>query len=258
MPGGINRGSSSSSALPQSSSGEGGSASGSSAATTTTASTTSTTSIITVASSAATATTVRRRRIILRRSDLAKFLAFAGRFRARFPPDVMDLIGRRFAERLFLFNPQNALRLRGEMRWRSGGVYASASLQQQSHNDTSQAVLVDVEEEENGEEGVPPPVLIRIRDQTGYTHLSVNLRTALDPRRLHTLTHAWDLSPEDVQLPEDMPGGVVHCSFIRPFEGELSIHVRDQDRGACLEFRIADSERRLAWPPRVGHACMDC
>ncbi len=129
--------------------------------------------------------------------------------------------------------------------------------------------MVDVEEvedknnNEEGGQGAPPnnnnPVLLlRIRDHAGYNHISVNLRTALDPSRQHSLSHAWDISPEDVQLPEDMPGGVVHCSFIRPFEGELMIHVRDQDRGACLEFRIADSERRLAWPPRVAHACMDC
>jgi hypothetical protein len=172
-------------------------------------------------------------RVLLRGLDHHKYVSFALRFERTFGPDVMNLIKKFLSEQVFLFHPAKALFLRAAMRM---------SLFQQE-----QLVIVDVESD----------WVLRIRDATGHCALTVDLAAVLDPAREHP-NYMWTLVEADIQLAEgDIMSSscVVHSGYIRPFEGEMWLHIRDPERGACFEVKVCRNFRRIAWPPR---ACMEC
>lgn len=199
--------------------------------------TTTTTLLVPTTSSTSNETNRRgRTRIFLRGSDLAKFVAFARKFEEKFGPDVMQLIKQRFADKVFLFTPQNALQLKGAMRW---SIFPQ-----------EQPVLLDVEPDEG---------VLRLRDACGYTHVSVRYASVLMRRDTagHSVNYAWGLDSADIEVPDVSDESSRLCSgFIRPFDGELWMHLRDQERGLCLEIKVCSVLKRMAWPPRIG--CLGC
>jgi hypothetical protein len=171
-------------------------------------------------------------RIFCRSTELAKYLSFEVRFGSEFGPDVMNLIKKFLSQQVFLFHPAKALSLKAAMRL--------SFLQEEK------LVIVDV-----GSDWV-----LRIRDETGYCALKVNLAAVLNPARTHP-NYMWTLTESDIQVPKDTMSSscVVHSGYIRPFSGEMWLHIRDPERGACFEFRVCLNLKRISWPPR---ACLDC